>query len=200
MDLAKPLNGVLGRRGALEVMRALVSLPEGLSVSGRDLARRSSVSHPTVLSVAADLYQQGMLSVARQPKRDAYSLNRTHILSKKMVDLFSWEESLPEQVRAIVAQEIKRLVPSTRLALLYGSPAGETATATSDIDLFLLVPKSSWNEESGLELADAIRMRLGNQVSVIAEHLEKREFLQKSQRNRFWAQILKTGAPVVGNI
>lgn len=198
MEFDHPLNTVLGSKGSIAVLRALAALPPGLSVSARDLARRASLSHPTVLSVLDVLHDHGMVTVRREPKRDAYGMNREHVLSRKVIELFEWEAGLLTQLETFLTSEIKRRFPRTRLAILFGSIAEGRGSATSDVDLFLLTTKGPDLEEAVTELDEAVRMRFGNRAAVIVEDLPRGEFLRRASRNRLWDRILKTGIPLIG--
>lgn len=200
MDFNRPLNSVLGTRGSLAVLRALVDLPSGLSVSARDLARRAGVSHPTALSVVDRLHAQGLIKARREPKRDSYSLNLNHVLAGKLSELFAWERSLPGEMVRVIRAEVKKLIPKVRLAMLFGSAVANGLKSNSDIDLFLLAPDAKDLESRLVRLQDVIQDRFGNRLSVISENLSKNEFLERSPRNPLWRRILKEGQPLVGDL
>lgn len=200
MDFDQPLDSVLGSRGSMALIRALVDLPPGLSVSARDLARRAGVSHPTALSVADKLYAQGLISVRREPKRDAYSLNRDHVLADKLSELFEWEDSLRDALFGDITAEVRKLIPGVRLVVLFGSAVASTLKVTSDIDLFLLVPEAPDLEARMTQLEDVIRARFGNRLSVISSTLTKNEFVERAPRNPVWRRILAEGQQLVGDL
>lgn len=200
MDFEQPLDSVLGTRGSLAVLRALVDLPSGLSVSARDLARRAGVSHPTVLSVVDKLHNQGLIRARREPKRDSYGLNDNHVLSAKLSEVFAWERSLPEELLKVLRIEVKNALPGVRLAMLFGSAVATGLTATSDIDLLLLVPKTHDVETRVMQLQDVIQERFGNRLSVLTEFITKNEFIKRSSRNPLWRRILKEGRPLIGSL
>lgn len=199
MDFVQTLDSVLGSRSLVAMLRALVALPRGFSVSARDLARRASISHPSALSALETLHEQGIVDVRREPKRNAYSLNREHVLSQKLVGLFEQEDELQAQLQTFLAGELRKRFPRLRLALLFGSAAEGLASASSDIDLFLLVQKNQNTEEAVLELGETVRRVFGNHMSVIVEDIPKTEFLKKARRNHLWSKILQTGTPLVGH-
>lgn len=200
MDFDRPLDSVLGTRGSLAVLRALVDLPSGLSVSARELARRAGVSHPTVLSVVDKLHTQGLIKARREPKRDSYNLNLDHVLVGKLSELFEWESSLPGEMVRVIRTECRKLIPTVRLAVLFGSAVANGLKSNSDIDLFLLVPDTKDLESRLIQFQDVIQDRFGNRLSVISENLTKNEFLARSPRNPLWRRILEEGQPVVGDL
>lgn len=200
MDFTRPFDSILGTRGSLAVVRALIDLPSGLSVSARDLARRAGVSHPTVLSVVDNLHSQGLIRARREPKRDSYSLNNNHVLAGKLRELFEWESSLHVELARVIKTEVKKFIPGVQLAILFGSAVANELTATSDIDLFLLVPTTNDLEPREMQLEDAVRDRFGNRLSVISEAMSKNEFIQRANRNPLWRRIVKEGQPLIGSL
>jgi predicted nucleotidyltransferase len=184
----------------MAVTRALVGLPPGLSVSARDLARRAGVSHPTVLSVVDKLHGQGLIKARREPKRDAYSLNRNHVLAKKLSQLIEWEGSLHDEMVRVLKNEVRKNIPEARLAVLFGSAVANGLKSTSDIDLFLLVPGALDSESRVAKLQDVVRDRFGNRLSVISANLTKKEFLKRAPRNPLWRRILEEGRPLFGQL
>lgn len=200
MDFVRPFDSIFGTRGSLAVIRALIDLPPGLSVSARDLARRAGVSHPTVLSVVENLHTQGMIRARREPKRDSYSLNKDHLLARKLSELFEWESSLHRELTRVIKTEVKKIIPGVQLAVLFGSSVANGLIATSDIDLFLLVPKTDDLESREMQLQDAIQDRFGNRLSVITESVTRNEFIERSNRNPLWRRVLNEGQALIGTL
>src|ERR1700694_1597145 len=102
MRLEQPLDDVFASSSHVRVLRALFALPSGMGRSGRDLARRGSVSHPRANQVLADLSEQGLVEVQRLPRTDLYRLNRHHALAKPLGELFELEPKLKFELLSLV--------------------------------------------------------------------------------------------------
>src|SRR5487761_87918 len=107
MRLDDPLNDIFASASHVRLLRALFSLPSGLGTSGRDLARRSGVSHPRANQVLADLAEQGVIAVQRLPRTDLYRANRHHVFAESLAKLFVLEPKLKVQLLSLVAAELK---------------------------------------------------------------------------------------------
>src|SRR6267143_318611 len=88
MRLDQPLNDIFASGTHVKLLRALCTLPAGVTVSARDLARRAGVSHPRASTVLTRLAQDGVATVQRLPRTDLYGLNRAHELAETVRKLF----------------------------------------------------------------------------------------------------------------
>src|SRR5256885_1988119 len=94
MRLSTPLDDLFNTKSHAKVLRALVELPEGLASSGRDIARRAGVSHPTATHVLDHLSEQGVVHVRRSVGSYRYQLNRQHLAYPELERLFRWERQV----------------------------------------------------------------------------------------------------------
>jgi DNA-binding MarR family transcriptional regulator len=199
MKVHEPLDDLLGGRSHVRVLRALHGLPAGLAVSGRDLARRAGVSHPTATGILEKLAAQGVVVVRRTRAADYFELNRRHVTFEPLRALLHWEEDLPRQLAAWLAGELTRCrVPATH-AFIYGSAATGDMTPESDLDLAVIAPAAATDEvEAALEgVVDAVRYRYGLWLHTMvgAPPLEE---LQRPGRpgHRLWKRIGAEGIPL----
>ena len=163
MRLQEPLDDLFATGSHVRVLRALDALPGSVAVSGRELARRASVSQPTAREVLASLERQGILIVARSLRRDSYRLNPEHVLVPLVRDLFERERSVPQELERGVADAVRRIGNVTG-AYLFGSAARGDMRPNSDIDVAIASSQALPEEIPELE---AIFRRFGNRVNVI---------------------------------
>ena len=163
MRLQEPLDDLFATGSHVRVLRALDALPGSVAVSGRELARRASVSQPTAREVLASLERQGILTVARSLRRDSYRLNPEHVLVPLVRDLFERERSVPQELERGVADAVRRIGDVTG-AYLFGSAARGDMRPNSDIDVAIASSHALPEEIPELE---AIFRRFGNRVNVI---------------------------------
>jgi MarR family/Nucleotidyltransferase domain len=199
MKVREPLDDLIGGRSHVRVLRTLHGLPEGLVVSGRDLARRAGVSHPTATGILEKLAAQGVVAVRRTRAADYFELNRRHVACDPLRALFHWEEDLSSQLAAWLAGELTRCrVPATR-AFIYGSAARGDMTPDSDLDLAVIAPAVATNEvEAALEgVVDAVRFRYGLWLHTVVGTAPLEE-LQRPGRpgHRLWKRIGAEGIPL----
>ena len=163
MRLDTGLDDLFATGSHVRVLRALDALPEGLTVSGREIARRARVSQPTAAEVLRSLEAQGLLVVGRRLRAAFYRLNSSHVLTPAVRRLFAQERAVRSDLETTVAEQVYELKGVTA-AYLFGSAARGDMRAGSDIDVAVEakadVPEESW----GL---DEVHRRFGNRVSVI---------------------------------
>jgi len=163
MRLDGALDDLFATGSHVRVLRALAQLPEGLTVSGRDIARRAGVSQPTARQVLMSLDQQGLLVVGRRPHASFYRLNTEHVLAPLIRDMFTREAAVRDELEAEVASQIAKL-PGVSTAYLFGSAGRGDMRADSDIDVAVTGDRDVLDE---LPQLDAIHRRFGNRVNVV---------------------------------
>ena len=203
MRLVNALDDVFAGRSYVRVLRALNEMPDGLPASGRELARRSGLSHPTASSVLVSLTGQGIVLARRGLRGDTFELNRRHLLVERLHPLFDWERQLLQEMVSFLGQRIKREAPWISAAYLFGSSIRGEMTAASDIDLAVVVSDATKVDETDSALArvaDATRERFGNRLSVTigASPISK---LQRQGRpgHRLWKTIVRDGIAVLSD-
>src|SRR5262249_36726482 len=143
MRLTTPLDDVFKTRSHVRLLRALCALPEGVVVTGRDLARRASVSHPTASQVLDQLSDQGLVLVQRSVVANRYQANRRHTSAGQLESLFAWEGQLLKELIDYLGDGIRTRAPSVTRAYLFGSAPRADMRPSSDIDVAVLCPPRS---------------------------------------------------------
>jgi predicted nucleotidyltransferase len=197
MELDRPLDDLLGSRGHVRVLRALHQLPEGLGVSGRDVARRASMSHPRASAVLADLARAGVVIVRRAPRVNFYQLNNHHAFFEPLAVLFRRESGLRDELVAVVAEQLSQQSVPVEAAFLFGSVARGTAiTEASDVDVALAVEPSSEHELERMlpNVADAIHERFGTRLHFTVANGPVENLLRPGRKGwQLWRQISEEG-------
>jgi DNA-binding transcriptional ArsR family regulator len=163
MRLDNALDDVFATGSHVRVLRALVDLPDGLTVSGRDIARRAGVSQPTAAEVLRALEDQGLLIVGRRPRAGYYRLNPEHVLAPALSDIFARERQTRSDLERRLADGLGGL-RDVEAAYLFGSAARGDMRPNSDIDVAI---KSRHELPEDIPTLDGLYRRFGNRVNVI---------------------------------
>ncbi len=163
MRLDHPLDDLFATGSHVRVLRALVELPDGVTVSGRDIARRAAVSQPTAADVLRTLDDQGLLLVGRRPRAAYYRLNPEHVLAPLLLEMFAQERQIRADLERRVAEGLFR-VRDVDSAYLFGSAARGDMRPNSDIDVAV---KSRHPVPEEIPDLEALHRRFGNRVNVI---------------------------------
>ena len=199
MRLDHPLDDIFASASHIRLLRALFALPADMARTGRDLARRASVSHPRANQVLAELLGQGLVTVERLPRMDLYRLNRRHVLAEPLASLFESEPKWKVELLSLVARELKSRRLPVKQARIFGSAARGTMEPTSDVDLALITSRESVSavEAAALEIAEKARERFGTRLNVLvgSQSLER---LSRQSRQGVWGAIGREGIDVPG--
>jgi len=163
MRFDRPLDDVFATGSHVRVLRALVELPDGLTVSGRDIARRAGVSQPTAAEVLRALEDQGLLVVGRRPRAAYYRLNPEHMLAPLLSEIFVQERQTRSDVEGRIADGLAGM-RDVEEAYLFGSAARGDMRPNSDIDVAI---KSRQAIPEEIPALDALYRRFGNRVNVV---------------------------------
>ena len=163
MRLDNPLDDLFATGSHIRVLRALVELPDGMTVSGRDIARRAGVSQPTAAEVLHGLEDQGLLLVGRRPRAAYYRLNPEHVLAPLLSEIFVRERQTRPDLERGIGDGLARL-RDVEAAYLFGSAARGDMRPNSDIDVAV---KSGHAVPEEIPELDALYRRYGNRVNVI---------------------------------
>ena len=192
MQFAAPLNEILRSATHVRVLRALFEIPRGFGVSGREIARRAGVAHPSANKALAALHAQGMVDVRRSARFDEYTLNFDNVLASAIGSLFSQEQRLTDDLKWMLRSELEPL--GVRRAYLFGSVAKGDTTSRSDIDL-ALDPHTSANPELGAALealSDKVRKRFGSELNIVY-----RRSPPTGHSDAIWRRFTKDAIPVI---
>ncbi|HYR93299.1 MAG TPA: nucleotidyltransferase domain-containing protein [Methylomirabilota bacterium] len=163
MRLHHGLDDLFATGSHVRVLRALAQLPHGLTVSGREIARRAGVSQPTTLEVLRSLDRQGLLVIGRRPRAAFYRLNPEHVLTPVVQQLFDREDALRGELEGQLAAVVSSL-PGVKEVTLFGSAARGDMGPESDLDVAVRSTRDVPDEIPALQ---AIQRRFGNKVNVI---------------------------------
>jgi len=200
MRFSHPLDDVFQGRSHVKVLRALDSLPEGLEVSTREVARRAGVSHPTASGVLEALRRQGVVHVRRTPRADEYRVNPEHVLWSKVRPVLRWERQVRDEVVAFLADQIGKTASWVSAAYLFGSAARDDMAPDSDIDIAVICPgnRVSSTERAMEAMAEIAAVRFGNRVSAIVGSRPIAELARAGRSGHgLWSRIADEGIPLI---
>ena len=106
------LNGVLGARNRVKVLRALY-LADGLS--GRRLAAQAGISPSANKAAVEELVNAGLVLRTDSRARSCYELNRSHHLFRVLERLFAEERRLPERLAETARRHLRTARPPQEL-------------------------------------------------------------------------------------
>lgn len=193
MRFDSPLDDLFLTRSHTRILRALHRLPEGLPASGREIARRAGVTHPTALRALAVLVDTGLVTAGRSPAGGAYELNRNHFFADQVADLYRTEAGIREELASFLREELLARTARVEWATLFGSIVRGESTPASDIDLAVSCSRADASEvEKALnDLSDATRRQFGNHVSPLINASKQRP------KTGIWKRIEEEGVPLI---
>ena len=197
-----PLIAALGSGSKLRLLRALLAHRRPRAV--RELARLIGMSLPPVLRALRELEALGFVTIASTSAQFLCEFNQHHQLVPALDALFaagqSWRDlvftSLQAAMHEVNGAQHHRIVA----AWIFGSMARGDATATSDLDLFLLTTSA--------DAADALRDALAEQSAAwhttLGVHVQPivladaQAWQQRSRRSAFLHNVLRDGRLLLG--
>jgi predicted nucleotidyltransferase len=142
MRINRPLDEVLGNRNHVRVLRHLILFPSPV-ITGRGIARELGMSHGSCIRSLNELEAIGALVRKRVGTSATYEVPESSILFSKMIKpLFVKESRLLD---GLVGRLLDGIEKEVQAVFLYGSVARAEETASSDIDL-LVILKSGVNK------------------------------------------------------
>lgn len=196
MDFHRPLDGILGSRPKVALLRLLAR--GGGEHTGRFLARRVGYDPKTCQTALRDLVRQGVVERRAAGAAHLYRLNDRHVLVRKLLaPLFRGEGGL---VRAYVEDFRKRVREPLLSLILFGSVAKAEERPSSDVDLLAIVPerKAVRKVQEACDRAAAeLAARYGNPPQVIVLDLEGFRRRARS-RDPFISEVLRSGKVLEG--
>jgi len=170
MDFSTPMGGLFTepRAAVLSVLAR-----SGVPLTGRQVHARVAErwSLRAVQSALAGLARLGMIDQERVGRAITHVLNRDHYTVPYLEALLSPTTALREMVEGFFT-DIGADDRQLRGIWLFGSVARGEATATSDIDVALVVSGGDWSE-AVVALSDLIRRRLGNDCDVVVVEADR---------------------------
>lgn len=163
MDIADPSSVVLSV-SMRAVLRALNGTTQALT--GRDVARLSSVSQNGAHKVLVHLVDHGLVHAEPAGRAVLYTLNRQHLLVAPLLAMLTATQELTVRL----ATEVTHWpLPAVHVSL-FGSAARGDGGVTSDIDLLVVRPDDTdiddalWRQQPE-RLAAAVHSWTGNRLS-----------------------------------
>lgn len=126
------LSELLSSRGRAEIFRLLFGPANG-ELHVRELERQTGLSDATVRQELKKLSRLGVVKMRRDGNRAYYRANDAHPLYPDIRNLVLKTSGLTDVLR-----EVLDGVGDVELAFVFGSIAGNTASAHSDIDLMVI--------------------------------------------------------------
>lgn len=193
MRFNSPMDDIFLNRSHVRTLRALHHLPEGLPASGREIARRAGVTHPTALKTLTVLVGAGLVTAGRSSAGDAYELNRDHFFADRIEDLYQADADIKEELATFLRQELLARTDKVEWATLFGSVVWGESTPTSDIDVAVSCARADVSEvEMALnDLSDGTRREFGNHVSPLISTRKQRP------KSGIWKRIEEEGVPLI---
>jgi predicted nucleotidyltransferase len=193
MRWERSLDEVFGGRSHVKVLRALYRLPEDYGVSGRELARRAGLTHPTAIKTAEALADAGLVRVGRGPAGEAYEFNREHYMTTHVSELFEAEARARAELESLLRDELLMQTDKVLSAALFGSVVAGASTPGSDIDLAVICTSADVREvESVLdELSDLVYRRFGNRLNVVVSTRAQ------ARRRGIWRRLEEEGVEII---
>ena len=193
MRFDSPIDDIFLNRSHVRILRALHHLPEGLPASGREIARRAGVTHPTVSRALALLVDAGLVTAGRSSAGDAYELNRDHFFADRIADLYRADAGVKEALATFLRQELLARTDKVEWATLFGSIVWGDSTPTSDIDLAVTCARADVSEvEKALsDISDGTRREFGNHVNPLINTRKQRP------KSGIWKRIEKEGVSLI---
>jgi predicted nucleotidyltransferase/biotin operon repressor len=191
MRLQDPLDDVFAAPSYVKALRALFRLPEGLAVSGRDLARRAGISHRTADLALQSLSDQGLVLVRRATNARYYELNRRHAMVERLTGVFAFERQLLDDLAATLRQELRRRRLPVTAVYLFGSASRGAMDVASDLDLLAVCqPGQRTRVEEALDdVGEALRARYGNHVGFMVSDSAPAERAAAEPDAALWQHI-----------
>lgn len=192
MRFTRPLEHVLGSKTKVAILRYL-SLT-GLELNGRQIARATDISPPTVNRALAGLVMEGVLIQRNVGRTYLYRLNDANRLAAELIiPLFQKERDLLKRALS----EVLDGVPSILSAILYGSLARGEGEPSSDVDLLIVTDDRVSARDMLEDRAVDFLERYGNVLSLYILSLDEFRDLYQ-QKDELLREILAEGRVAAG--
>ncbi|MGH9231802.1 MAG: nucleotidyltransferase domain-containing protein [Acidimicrobiales bacterium] len=165
MDFAEPLQALIpGATGRVLAVLAHTSVP----LSGRAIAELAGVSPAQAARVLPRLAELGLAEQWQSPPAVLYALVREHVAAEPLMALSELDDALMRRL----GERISQLEHPPVAVAVYGSFARRQAHADSDIDVLVVRPTGTdeederWRSTVGQIRATARRLS-GNRVEIM---------------------------------
>lgn len=151
------------------------------SIHLRELAKVIKTNHMTVLRKLNQLYKENVVDYRMEGKNKVFFLKIT-LEAKQYVYMYEQKKVILvikkyPRLRRIIEQV--RRHPEIRLAIIFGSYANDTATSSSDMDLYIETKNKNIKEEL-IQLDSKLSIKLGVLAGLpLAKEIEKNHLIIK---------------------
>lgn len=163
--LRSPLDGLLGSRTKVKLLRVLMPLSRPVSL--REAARLAGTSAAGALGAMEDLTAMGLVERREGSGQHLYTVNRDSYLHGVLFGLFEAEDA---RLQALFQLLRDALGPIAMAAAVFGSRARGDDRPDSDLDLLVVTEHDDGEEEVGehlVELQPKIRREFGLHLSPV---------------------------------
>ncbi|MBP9854635.1 MAG: nucleotidyltransferase domain-containing protein [Candidatus Omnitrophica bacterium] len=139
------INEIIDSPSKLAILRVFASR-KGLKATGREIAKLSGYSVPSTHESLKDLNGRNILNLEVIGKQHIYTLNEDDRIVKKIIrPLFETEGSVNDEIGDFLVKELKqaRLKQAVVSLILYGSVQRHEARKVSDVDIAVIVEKTT---------------------------------------------------------
>lgn len=192
------MESVFSGKSRLSVLRCLYNAPQPLT--GREIARRATLSPQQAHSVLKALVLLGIVELAVAAPAHLFSLNRRHwVITDVVRVIFDGEKNWLENMLRDLSLG---LPPCVKALVLFGSGASGQLRATSDIDLLALVDDDRNKQAalayfSGRSAETLARCHYPLAPVVLTLHEFRGKYKKKDE---FVRTVLKTGRVISGKL
>ncbi|HDY76075.1 MAG TPA: ArsR family transcriptional regulator [Candidatus Marinimicrobia bacterium] len=182
------IDDIVDSPSKLAILRVFASR-EGLKTTGREIAKLAGFSVPSTHESLKDLYARNVLMREIIGRQHIYSLNeKDRIVQKIIRPMFEVENNYKQEIRDLLLKEIKKAgIKSIIVSLiLYGSAQKKTAQKVGDVDVAVIVAKSTdvdrVFEIFNSKIAERFKSFFGIHLDFYVKSVsEFRELLQKNR-------------------
>jgi predicted nucleotidyltransferase len=164
MVFHRVLDHIFSTWSHIAVLRVLQDAARGLT--GREIARLSSMSHRSCLKALTSLEDLHVLARQRGGRDHLFSLNRNHVLvSDAILPMLEVERRFLGQLEEYLKEHLRRRAVTV---ILFGSVVRRQETAHSDLDVCLLIRAPAEKDtvrEHVHSLAPVVQQRFGARLS-----------------------------------
>ncbi len=196
MKLHHALDDIFSTWSHVAVLRELYDTGSGLT--GREIARLSGMNHRACLNALSELEALSVVYRQRGGRDHFFSLNRKHrLVEAGILPILRLEREFPKALFHFLKKHVASKVVS---AIIFGSVARKEETATSDLDICLVVNnnRKSSAQDAVHDIAASILSEYGARLSPLI--LSRREFVEKARKSLPPVkQMLEEGIVIAGS-
>ncbi|MFN0117557.1 MAG: nucleotidyltransferase domain-containing protein [Elusimicrobiota bacterium] len=159
-----PLDGILGTRNHLIVLRSLKDSREGMS--GRSVSRVANVNHQTVAVVLKNLESQGIIKRQGSAQTQLVRINMDNkFVRELLLPLFEKEQVLLQKIFLSIRKYFKN---RSLTITVFGSFVKNKNKPGSDLDVLVVLKKSVVDQEINLlDIVTDFRIKFGIRLAPI---------------------------------